>query len=178
MLEKILVAIDRSEMRRDVFAKALVLAQATNANLMLLHVLSDQEEGSPMFPVYYSFLEQPVNEMARKQYQEQWDAFSKQGLDILRFFTDEATAAGVETEFNQLSGDPGKTICDLASTWEADLIIMGRRGYSGIKEIFLGSVSSYVTHHASCSVMIVQGTKQAKENILSQEQLELSSSLK
>lgn len=163
MFDKILVAMDRSEMRREVFVQALTLAQATKANLMLLHVLSDQEEGSPILPVYYSHLEVPVNEMAHKQYQEQWEAFSQKGLDILESLTEEATVAGVKAEFRQLSGDPGKTICNLACTWEANLIIMGRRGYSGLKEIFLGSVSSYVTHHAPCSVMIVQGTNEPKE---------------
>jgi len=46
-------------------------------------------------------------------------------------------------------------ICELAIDWNADLIMMGRRGRSGIAEFFLGSVSNYVLHHAPCSVQIV-----------------------
>ncbi|MEM7594362.1 MAG: universal stress protein, partial [Cyanobacteria bacterium P01_A01_bin.83] len=30
------------------------------------------------------------------------------------------------------------------------------RGLKGLKEMFLGSVSNYVTHHANCSVFIVR----------------------
>lgn len=55
-----------------------------------------------------------------------------------------------------MSGSPERSICEIAQTWEADLIIVGSRGLTGIKEMFLGSVSNYVTHHAPCSVLIVR----------------------
>ena len=55
-----------------------------------------------------------------------------------------------------MTGNPGRSICELASTWEADLILVGSRGLKGLKEMFLGSVSNYVTHHAPCSVLIVR----------------------
>lgn len=48
-------------------------------------------------------------------------------------------------------------ICDVARSWKADLIVLGRRGYSGVKELFLGSVSNYVLHHTPCSILTVQG---------------------
>ena len=47
MFNRILVAVDRSEMSMKVFEQALSLAKITSANLMLLHVLSQEEEGSP-----------------------------------------------------------------------------------------------------------------------------------
>ena len=46
MFNRILVAVDRSEMSIKVFEQALSLAKITSANLMLLHVLSQEEEGS------------------------------------------------------------------------------------------------------------------------------------
>ena len=70
--------------------------------------------------------------------------------------TREATAARVSTEYTQLAGNPGRIICELASSWSADLIIVGSRELKGLKEIFLGSVSNYVTHHAPCSVLIAR----------------------
>jgi nucleotide-binding universal stress UspA family protein len=33
---------------------------------------------------------------------------------------------------------------------------MGRRGRTGLSELFLGSVSNYVTHHAPCSVLTLK----------------------
>jgi len=61
----------------------------------------------------------------REIYREQWQA--EKGLELPRSRTDEANAAGVNAEFTQNIGSPGRTICDLARTWGADLIGMGRR---------------------------------------------------
>ncbi|MGQ9872468.1 universal stress protein [Leptodesmis sp.] len=38
----------------------------------------------------------------------------------------------------------------------ADLILIGNRGHTGLKELFLGSASNYVLHHAPCSVLTVK----------------------
>lgn len=157
MFHKILVAMDRSQVSKQVFDEALGLAHVNGASLMLLHVLSSEEEGSPDIPMlpgmeYYRTLRADNWEL----YQKQWKAFANQGLNLLRSRTNEATAVGVRTEFTQTSGTPGRTICNLARTWGADLIVIGRRGRSGLSELILGSVSNYVLHHAPCSVLTVQ----------------------
>ncbi|MGA7934086.1 MAG: universal stress protein, partial [Kovacikia sp.] len=85
----------------------------------------------------------------------------QEGLKLLQSYTEKATAAGVPTEFTQNAGNPGRKICDMVQTWGADLIILGRRGRSGLNELLLGSVSNYVLHHATCSVLTVQGLPQS-----------------
>lgn len=47
MIHKILVAMDNSAIGDYVFDTALSSAKAVEADMMLLHVLSDEEEGSP-----------------------------------------------------------------------------------------------------------------------------------
>lgn len=157
MFNRILVAIDQSEAHRSVFETALALAKLTEAQLMLLHILSIEERpilNLPMdFPAYSPTL---THEMI-KHYQEEWAASEQRGLDMLRSLTNEATAAGVPTEFTQTTNEPSRGICDAARSWQADLIVIGRRGVSGLNEAFLGSVSNYVLHHAPCSVLTVQG---------------------
>ncbi|MEO1430250.1 MAG: universal stress protein [Cyanobacteria bacterium J06633_8] len=69
---------------------------------------------------------------------------------------EQATKLGVKTEFSQNVGEPSRMICDIARNWEADVIVIGRRGRRGISEFVMGSVSNYVFHHAHCSVFIVQ----------------------
>ena len=157
MFDRILVAMDTSASAKSVFDEALALAKATGASFMLLHVLSPEEKGSPNSLTfssleYYSGLSGNTLEI----YQEQWKTLEEQGLELLRSRKDEATAAGVSTEFTQKLGYPGRTICDLARNGGVDLIVMGRRGHSGLSELILGSVSNYVFHHAPCSVLIVQ----------------------
>lgn len=156
MFEKILVAVDLSKNSKQVFDAALSLAKANNANLMLLHVVSEEEVGSPT-PILPSLEYYPsVYERNMELYQQQREMLVKQGMELLRSRHRETIAAGVNGEFRQLSGSPGRIICDLASVWNADLIVTGRRGRTGLSEFFLGSVSNYVLHHAPCSVLTVQ----------------------
>ena len=168
MFRKILVAVDSSTDSSQVFSEALTLAKQNGANLMLLHVLSPEEEGYPTLP--YSSLPglemgtgMPLQEDTIKGYLDQLEVFKKHGMEILKSYFDEAVAEGVNVEITQKLGGPGPTICDLAHTWEADLIITGRRGRSRLSELFLGSVSNYVLHHAPCSALIVHHQFEDKE---------------
>jgi nucleotide-binding universal stress UspA family protein len=156
MLKKILVALDRSEMRQQVFEQALALAKSMSAQLLLLHVLSPEEEGSPYIPMLSNVDYYPgLSGQSLDLYQKQWERFQDEGVRMLHSLCAQANTAEITAEFTQILGNPGNTICKLATQWEADLIIMGHRGRSGLAEFFLGSVSNYVLHHAGCSVYIV-----------------------
>jgi nucleotide-binding universal stress UspA family protein len=158
MFHKILVALDNSQMSECIFEQALFLTQTNNAEIMLLHVLSPLEDPyiNPIFlqpeTIYPSLHTDTIN-----QYMQAWDQLKQERLDWMRSLAQTASNTGVKTEFTQSIGDAGRIICELAVTWEADLIIVGRRGRSGISELFLGSVSNYVLHHAHCSVLTLQG---------------------
>ena len=54
-------------------------------------------------------------------------------------------------------GDPKGLIVQMATDWNADLIVMGSHGRTGLKKLFLGSVSQSVAINAGCSVAIVRG---------------------
>ncbi|WP_392483099.1 universal stress protein [Nostoc sp. C110] len=165
MFKKILVALDRSEIGQQVFEEALSLAKLTQASLMLVHVLSPEEEGSPYVPMMSNFDYYPgLTSQSFELYQKQWDTFKNLGIQMLQSFSAQANTAGVNTEFTQNVGNPGRIICDLAHSYGADLIVMGRRGHSGLMELFLGSVSNYVLHHASCSVHIVHLSSAVKKD--------------
>ena len=109
-----------------------------------------------------------------QQYQAEWEAAESRGLELLRSLAQEAT--GVAVEFTQNIGSPGRVICDVAKDWGASLIVMGRRGRTGLTELFMGSVSSYVIHHAPCSVFVVQGKVQI--TVQPDEQTPLTASAK
>ena len=53
-------------------------------------------------------------------------------------------------------GDPAEAILDTASEQNADLVVVGDRGLSGVQRFLLGSVSRKVSEHAACNVMIVR----------------------
>jgi nucleotide-binding universal stress UspA family protein len=159
MFERILVAVDTSPTSEVVFEKAVSLAKLSNAMLMIAHVLSPFEEGYPEMPVYpgvdsyYPIL----YEEAAKVYAKEVEQFAQKSFEFVKGLTDRATAEGISTEYTQNSGEPGRLICQLAKNWDADVIILGRRGRTGLSELVLGSVSNYVLHHAPCCVLTVQG---------------------
>ena len=98
-------------------------------------------------------------------YEESWQQFKQRGWETLQSLVQEATTAGVNAKFTQDFGNPGHIICDFAQTASVDTILVGSRGLTGAKEMFLGSVSNYVTHHAPCSVLIVRNAlQQQKQN--------------
>jgi nucleotide-binding universal stress UspA family protein len=162
MFHKILVAIDHSKLGEHVFDEALTLTKATSASLVLLNVLSPEDEASPSTPILIRQESYPVGLSGRvvEIYQELWETYAKQELEMLRSLTDKAIAAGVEATFQQVLGSPSRIICELARELAVDLIILGRRGRSGLNELILGSVSNYVLHHAPCSVLTVHRQSQ------------------
>lgn len=157
MTKRILVAVDQSTLQPTVTQKAMEWAQALEAQLMWVHVLSVDEEGSPTIPLrsyhaYYPLMD----DVSWETYQHSWEAYEARGLELLRRLTDQASERGIAAEFTQASGQAGVAICDIARTWEADLVMVGSRGRRGLSEFFLGSVSNYVMHHAPCSVIVVR----------------------
>jgi nucleotide-binding universal stress UspA family protein len=97
---------------------------------------------------------QAVDPKTLETYRDQLQSYEQQSLEILKSLADRATAEGVTTEVHQLADSPGRRICEFADSEEIDLIVMGRRGLSGVNEFLMGSVSNYVLHHAPCSVLI------------------------
>jgi nucleotide-binding universal stress UspA family protein len=155
MYRHILVALDNTALSRVVMEQAIALAQALSAQLTLLHVLCSEEGVSPIMPLmpmpdYYPALASTTLE----QYQQEWEAFSAKSLAHLVEYQSLAESSGIKVEHVQKGGRPGPMICETAKELGVDLIVLGRRGQSGLSEFLMGSVSNYVVHHAASSVLI------------------------
>ncbi|PIE18412.1 MAG: universal stress protein UspA [Proteobacteria bacterium] len=53
-------------------------------------------------------------------------------------------------------GSPGPLICEYAERIDAQLIVIGSHGRTGLKRIMMGSVAETVVRHAPCSVLVVR----------------------
>uniref|UniRef100_A0A0D9XJZ8 UspA domain-containing protein n=1 Tax=Leersia perrieri TaxID=77586 RepID=A0A0D9XJZ8_9ORYZ len=53
-------------------------------------------------------------------------------------------------------GEAREALCRAADDAGADLLVVGSRGLGAIKRAFLGSVSDYCAHRASCPIMVVK----------------------
>ena len=69
----------------------------------------------------------------------------------------EAEKRGVVTEVRIVeSGDEGKTICEAAERFCADLVCIGSHGHSGMAAALMGSVAQAVTAHSRSPVLLIR----------------------
>ena len=68
----------------------------------------------------------------------------------------QAKAAGTDATYLLWEGEPGEAIVAAADAENADLIVVGSHGRSGVSRFLIGSVSDYVVRHAHCPVMVVR----------------------
>ena len=69
-----------------------------------------------------------------------------------------AAKKGIKLISKSLSGDPGYDIARFVNNKRngIDLVVIGARGRSSAKELFLGSVSNYVLHKSKKPVLVVK----------------------
>jgi nucleotide-binding universal stress UspA family protein len=65
-------------------------------------------------------------------------------------------AAGYEAAADVREGPPAEEIIAVAASRQADLIVVGTRGHTGLARLVLGSVARTVLTHAHASVLVVR----------------------
>ena len=142
MFKKILVPTDASEYSRRALKMALEMAQAVQAEVVLLHV-SYTPQAYWGYTISYGITVT----------QEQLDQNGELALD--------ATLAGIDTQQVVItkkveSGHPVTMILEQIKKENIDLVIMGSHGYGAIAGSVLGSVSQRVLQRVSCPVLIIK----------------------
>ncbi|MGF1496254.1 MAG: universal stress protein [Elainellaceae cyanobacterium] len=166
--KRILAALDQSPLQTAVLNQAIDLAHHGGAALRLVHAADmptavagtspdtiPPANGMAMYPAV-GVSPNPAVMRGVTLGQQNWNTTVERVDRWLQGLQEEAIARGVETSYEFRNGQPGDQICQLAAEWRADLIVVGRRGRSGLSEVFLGSVSNYVVHHAPCAVLTLQ----------------------
>jgi nucleotide-binding universal stress UspA family protein len=70
-----------------------------------------------------------------------------------------AGRSGVKVETHSMRGDPSDALIAVAQEVGADLLVVGNRGMTSLKRFVLGSVPNKISHHAPCSVLIVDTSR-------------------
>lgn len=83
------------------------------------------------------------------------DGLTDRQRKMLDEFVEGLNCTDVNCTKDIMVGEPYEEIISHAKYIEADLIVMGRRGYSKVQRFFLGSVSHRVVSDAPCPVLVV-----------------------
>ena len=143
-LETILLATDGSPASEPASDQAIDLATQVGARLLVVSVVASARTPS-----------EAAADGSRPS--ETRDSLSSKAQSIVQ----RARAAGADATFLVWEGEPGDAIVAAADSENADLIIVGSHGRSGVSRFLIGSVSDYVVRHAHCPVMVVRGTLDA-----------------
>jgi nucleotide-binding universal stress UspA family protein len=84
------------------------------------------------------------------------EAAQKSGNKILQDGEQRISATGVQVEKKLVEGHTVQEIVRAANDGNFDLIVIGGRGVSHIREMLLGSVTDGVIHHAHCAVLVMK----------------------
>ena len=133
-IQKILCPVDFSQPGRYAFDYACAFARQHNAALELLHVAEASAYAEDELPAG-----QPSYEQSLQRKLKEW-----------------AEQAGCPAETDLITGIPCVEIVKYASKIQADLIVIGTHGRTGMKHLLIGSVAERVVRTASCPVLTVR----------------------
>jgi len=90
--------------------------------------------------------DQELADQARKAAQKEAD-------DILAELGDKPSPLSVTIQ--GAAGMPAEELIKAAADADAEMIVVGCRGAGGFRKLLLGSVTTQLTHHAHCPVVII-----------------------
>jgi len=153
MFKNILVAVDGSEHSQKALNQALGLAERFKGKITLIHVYSTVVPLAPSVDTLSTpTLATASTAIAAKMTEEA----RKKGSQVLDEAEQTVKERGISVEKVLREGDAVKEVVAVAQEREFDLIVVGHRGLSKLKELLLGSVSEGVSHKAPCPVLIVK----------------------
>ncbi len=155
-VKKILIALDYNPTAQKVAEVGFSMAKAMNAEIVLLHVISD--------PVYYSSSEySPImgfnGFMETDQLQlANIDSLKKAALHFLDKSKNHLGDKSIKTLIKE--GDFAESILKTAKELHADVIILGSHSRKWLENIVMGSVTEKVLRHTTIPLFIIPTKKE------------------
>jgi nucleotide-binding universal stress UspA family protein len=136
--KRILAAHDGSQDADRAFETALDFAALCGARLEVVSVATPPEPPTRVET-------EAILEAATEHYEEVFEGLRRR-----------ARERGIAVETRVLVGHPAEQILRVAADTGTDLVVVGHRGRSTIREWLFGSTSRRVVSHAPCSVLVVR----------------------
>lgn len=136
---KILIAVDSSEYSMNAAKKGLELSHQLNAKVALLYVV---DTSKALGNIDAGITAEQALIILKKEAEQTLDELAGMynGASIMKFIPE---------------GMPSKDIIKTAEIWEADLIILGTHGRTGLLHLLVGSVAEHIIRNSKIPVMVV-----------------------
>ncbi|MCR8645015.1 universal stress protein [Paenibacillus sp. N1-5-1-14] len=141
---KILIAYDGSDLSNKALRKGIAIANASgHGKVDVVHV----------FQVPVLILGEGVLPLPNKEAEvyEKAQAVIDEAKSVVA-----STYHTLVTNFHLKQGEQSEGILEQATECGSDLIIIGNRGATGLREFMLGSVSHHVAQHSKVPVLIIK----------------------
>jgi len=124
------------------------MVKSMGSKLTLIHVVSLPNPGhawspSVELPPHIRGLKKPLEESASTILHEARNIAKRNGVDA-------------DTILQTTYGNPAQAIVKVAEEQKFDLILMGAKGHSLLRNLSVGSVCDAVLHNAPCPVLVVR----------------------
>ncbi|HVA99201.1 MAG TPA: universal stress protein [Bacteroidia bacterium] len=135
----ILIAVDSSEYSLTAAKKGIELALQLHAKIALVFVV---DKSKATGNIDAGIMPEEALIVLKKEAEQTLDELVEMGdeKNVLKFMPE---------------GYPAEEILKTGSIWQADLIVIGTHGRTGVKHLLMGSVAEYVVRHAKTPVMVV-----------------------
>jgi nucleotide-binding universal stress UspA family protein len=155
LFEKILVPLDGSDHSLKALEIAVQVAKRFSGKISLIHVYSVAV--MPIITPEPTTLPPPmIPVMTPAEVAKAIEAVRNAGASILSDGEQKVEAEGIQVETLLKEGHTVQEIIKTAKEGKFDLIVIGGRGISKIRELLLGSVTDGVIHHAACPVLVTK----------------------
>lgn len=156
-VDRVVLAVDDSAGSRGAEALAASLPFISSVPVRVVSV-------APLLPAWYASADAAgagafSGEIYERILDEQRAAHQRLVSDVAK----RLGARGVTTAAEVGEGDAAYEVVEAAGRVDADLIVVGSRGITGLKRVFLGSVARGILYHAPCSVLVVRETVSTAE---------------
>lgn len=145
-LHTIVAGVDLSVPSEQALDRGAALAQLNGAALVLVHAQADD---APIAHVDNDMLQQ-LGEVSAAVRAEEARRLGERLAQLV--------ARGIRAELVTRTGPPGEVVATVAKERNAELIVIGTHGHTGISRFLLGSVATAVLRHAPCDVLVCRGT--------------------
>lgn len=137
--KKILIAVDNSEYSMKAAKKGLELAHQLEAKAALIFVV---EKSQAMGNIDAGITHAQALIILKKEAEQTLDELAEMynGKELMKFMPE---------------GNPEEDILKTAKDWDADLLVLGTHGRTGLKHLLMGSTAERVMRHSEIPVLMV-----------------------